>query len=200
MPDIRSLCPYRLLSYDMPPATLHRGCLASPPLFMFKRTAQSSIFQDLDGQGCWGVYLYRYPPAPLLNSTSLRTLEHGFGRMNGIHTLLSISRSDGHTSLRNFTLHRCRQPPTSTTVYCRGVSLHFRFRYRQEFPDVHPMTRRHTVLPPTGKALILLPSELQYLPLYILINGMYEWKLRDKAIRNYRLTARQRAGQALLIA
>lgn len=162
---------YKILTHP------HRGCLASPPLSVFKRTALCSLY-----------------------STSLRTLEHGFGRMNGTHALLSISRSDGHTSLRNFTLHRCRQPPTSTTVYCRGVSLHFCFRYRQEFPDVHPMTRRHTVLPPTGYALILLPSELQYLPLYILINGMYEWKLRGKAIRNYRLTERQRAGQALLIA
>ena len=67
MPDIRSLCPYRLLSYDMPPATLHRGCLASPALFMFKRTALCSLY-----------------------STSLRTLEHGFGRMNGTHAFLSL--------------------------------------------------------------------------------------------------------------
>ena len=154
----------------------------------------------MDGQGCWGVYLYRYPPAPLLNSTSLRTLEHGFGRMNGTHAFLSISRSDRHTSLRNFTLHRCRQPPTSTTVYCRGGQSALPLPIQARVPDVHPMTRRHTVLPPTGYALILLPSELQYLPLYILINGMYEWKLRRKAIRNFRLTERQRAGQALLIA
>ena len=93
--------------------------------------------------------------------------------------------------------------PTTADIYDsllqRGQSA-LSLPIQVRVPNVHPMTRRHTVLPPTGKALILLPSELQYLPLYILINRMYEWKLRGKAIRNYRLTERQRAGQALLIA
>ena len=96
---------------------------------MFKRTVLRSLF-----------------------STSHRTLEHGFGRMNGTHALLSISRSDGHTSLRNFTLHRCRQPPTSTTDYCRGGQSARSLPIQARVPDVHPMTRRHTVLPPTGFA------------------------------------------------